>query len=217
MRVWILKIVAAATLVVTSSSFLAVGIADARVPVSPGDTLIQGKNRCTLGYVHRWHGHTVGLTAGHCAEDGKTGMRVVDRDARVWGTSVGVSVVTESQDWQLIDFGDTAWSQRIRTTPYWVTSHRAPRTGQAICHYGVGSDAVSCGTTMDVLGSAISVTAAGEPGDSGGPCFVLVGADEATVVGLWHGHDVDAPGLGYCVSVDAALRAFGQDAGAVSG
>ena len=139
---------------------------------------------------------------------------IIDRDAGVEGSSVGASsATTRSQDWQLIDFGDVAWSRRIRGTHYQVTARSTATAGQEICHYGVGSNAVVCGTTLDVSGSAVALTAAGKPGDSGGPCFVLTGTDAVTAVGLWHGHDGEIADLGFCVGVDAALQAFGENRG----
>lgn len=178
------------------------------VPVRPGDTIVQGDETCTLGYVYRWAGYTMGLTAGHCA--GGSGTRVEDRDAGVHGELVGASAVDRQQDWELIDFGDVLWSQRIRTTRWRMSTLGAVSPGQEICHYGVGSGAVKCGTTLDVRGASIAVSAVGTAGDSGGPCFVLTGTDEVTAVGLWHGHDPEFAGLGFCVSIDAALRAFGE-------
>ncbi|SKO34426.1 endopeptidase [Mycobacteroides abscessus subsp. abscessus] len=175
-------------------------------PIRPGDTIVQGGKKCTLGYVFRRAGYTMGLTAGHCAATGT----ITDTDAGVAGTLVGAKFVDENEDWQLIDFGDSPWSQRIRNTPYWMTATSTPTPGQSMCHYGNGSGAVNCGKTLDVYGSSIAVVATGKPGDSGGPCFVPVSADEATAVGLWHGHDTKVPELGYCVTVNAALRAFGE-------
>lgn len=186
--------------------------AHAAIPVRAGDTIVEGNEKCTLGYVYRWAGSTMGLTAGHCQVNANT--TIIDRDAGVEGSSVGASsATTRSQDWQLIDFGDVAWSRRIRGTHYQVTARSTATAGQEICHYGVGSNAVVCGTTLDVSGSAVALTAAGKPGDSGGPCFVLTGTDAVTAVGLWHGHDGEIADLGFCVGVDAALQAFGENRG----
>jgi V8-like Glu-specific endopeptidase len=179
------------------------------IPVRAGDTIVQGNTTCTLGYVYRSGGATMGLTAGHCAEGSSTVIR--DADAAVSGTLVGAAAAGRASDWELIDFGDVAWSPWIRHTPYWVSSLAAARAGQAICHYGVGSQAVSCGTTLAVNGASIVVDADGVPGDSGGPCFVPVGSHDVSVIGLWHGHADDAPSLGYCVSTDAALIHFGEN------
>lgn len=179
----------------------------AAIPVRAGDTIVQGAQKCTLGYVYRWAGSTMGLTAGHCAVNAD--ITVIDREAGAVGASIGASsVTTRRQDWQVIDFGDMAWSRRIRGTHYLATGRSAAIAGQEICHYGVGSNAVMCGTTLDVNGSSITVSAGGKAGDSGGPCFGLTGTDEVTVVGLWHGHDADIANLGFCVSIDSALWAF---------
>lgn len=174
--------------------------------VGPGDTIVQGDTTCTLGYVFRRGGNTMGLTAGHCA----TGGTVVDTDAGVSGTPVGAQFVDEYKDWQLIDFGTAAARQRIGHSRYRITSMSAPTAGQSVCHYGSGSGTTSCGRALDVYGSSIAVTAIGVPGDSGGPCFVPQRGDQATAVGLWHGRDTKVAGLGYCVSLNAALRAFGE-------
>lgn len=186
---------------------LVAGAAPARaatIPVRAGDTIVQGAQKCTLGYVYRWGGSTMGLTAGHCAANAD--ITVIDREAGAAGTSISTSsVTTRSQDWQVIDFGDMAWSRRIRGTHYLVTARSTAIAGQEICHYGVGFNAVMCGTTLDVNGSSITVSAAGRAGDSGGPCFKLTGTDEVAVVGLWHGHDAEIAGLGFCVSIDSAL------------
>lgn len=180
-----------------------------RVPVRPGDTIVLGSKTCTLGYVYRWGGATMGLTAGHCAVSPST--RIVDTDAKVTGNFVGASFTDRMRDWQLIDFGDVPWSQRIQGTPYFMTGLAAPRAGQGVCHYGAGSQSVSCGTTLAVEGPSIAVNTSGTPGDSGGPCFAFKSSDEVTAIGLWHGHDNTNPSLGYCVSVDAALTAFGEN------
>jgi hypothetical protein len=177
------------------------------IAVRPGDTVVQGGTTCTLGYVFRRARYTMGLTAGHCAAHGA----IVDTDAGVIGTPVGAQFVDENKDWQLIDFGETRWSQRIGNTPYRITSTSAPVAGQPMCHYGRGSGAVSCGKVIDAYGSSIAVTATGAPGDSGGPCFVPgSSAGEATAVGIWHGRDTKVFELSYCVSVNAALKAFGE-------
>lgn len=202
----------AALIVVVACCFIGVPAAHADdIPVRPGDTIVQGKKKCTLGYVYRWAGYTMGLTAGHCAV--KPDTPIIDRDAGVRGTYVNSSFVSESEDWQLIDFGNVPWSQRIRNTSYWMTGRANPRPGQSICHYGVGSDAVSCGTTLAVSSTSLAVATRGIPGDSGGPCFALNGQNEATAIGLWHGHDPDTPSVGYCVTVEAALKAFGENTG----
>jgi hypothetical protein len=185
--------------------------AHAAIPVRAGDTIVQGAQKCTLGYVYRWAGSTMGLTAGHCAVNADT--TIIDRDARVQGVSIGASSeTTKSLDWQLIDFGDIAWSRRIRGTHYLVTARNTATVGQEICHYGVGSNAVVCGTTLNANGSSITVSAAGKAGDSGGPCFMLTGTDEVTAVGLWHGHDAEIDNLGFCVGIDAALQDFEETA-----
>ncbi|AYE99545.1 hypothetical protein C0J29_31770 (plasmid) [Mycobacterium paragordonae] len=189
------------------SATLVQGVARATIPIRPGDTIIEGGNRCTLGYVFRRSGSTMGLTAGHCQPS--VDAQITDRDAGIAGFSVGVSPeFSLRQDWQLIDFGDVAWSQNIRSTNYEANARGVVTFGQEMCHYGVGSGATSCGTTISSDGATIAVAARSAAGDSGGPCFVRTGGHEVAIVGLWHGHDAEIADMGFCVDVNAALRAF---------
>lgn len=168
---------------------------------------MEGGNKCTLGYVFRQNGSTMGVTAAHCQP--RVDAEITDRDAGVRGLSVGMSPnVSLKQDWQLIDFGDVAWSQNIRSTSYWLTARSSVANGQEMCHYGVGTNTTSCGATISADGATIAVTANSAPGDSGGPCFVRTGVEDVAVVGLWHGHDAEIANMGFCVDINAALQAL---------
>lgn len=195
------------TVILWCGATLSPGAAKAAIPIRAGDTIMEGQNKCTLGYVFRRSGTTMGVTAGHCQP--RADAEITDSDAGVQGFSVEVSPsVSLTQDWQLIDFGDVAWSQNIRSTNYWLTARSTVVNGQEMCHYGVGSAGTFCGMTISANGVTIAVAARSDAGDSGGPCFVRTGVEDVAVVGLWHGHDAEISNMGFCVDINAALQAL---------
>ncbi|WP_260973024.1 S1 family peptidase [Mycolicibacterium llatzerense] len=184
------------------------------VPVSAGDSIVQGDVQCTIGYVYRVKGHTMAVSAGHCASS-DVNAPIEDRDAGVTGRTVSTTYLPnrdESQpplkDWWLIDFGDTAWSNRIAHTNYEVISYMNASESDWVCHYGVTSAKEVCGIVSKVDNPLITVTQVGLKGDSGGPTYMKISGNIVATVGLWQGHfNSPYPG-GYVMSLPAALDYF---------
>lgn len=182
-------------------------------PLAAGDTIVQGDRKCTLGYVYRAGGHTMGVSAGHCAstQDGP----VKDTDAAITGSSVSVTYIPDSdddlpplKDWWLIDFGDVPWSDHIAHTKYQVVTLVNARESDRVCHYGVTSGSEICGSVSKVTNPLITVTQVGRKGDSGGPTYIKVSSTQVAAVGLWQGHFDDPQPGGYVMSLPAALDYF---------
>ncbi|MGD9622196.1 MAG: hypothetical protein AB7G47_19410 [Mycolicibacterium sp.] len=182
-------------------------------PVAAGDAITQGGYECTLGYVYRVQGHTMGVSAGHCASS--DGGVVEDTDAGVIGRTVSATFLPNKtsgqppqKDWWLIDFGDVAWSDRIAHTNYRVITYVNARESDWVCHYGVTSAKEVCGFVSKVDSPLITVTQVGEKGDSGGPTYIKISDTMVAMVGLWQGHFTDPYPGGYVMSLPAALDYF---------
>lgn len=187
--------------------------ADETKPVAAGDTITQGGIRCTLGYVYRVPGHTMGVSAGHCASP--DGGPITNVDAGVTGRTVSVTLLPgkdtphpPQKDWWLIDFGDVAWSDRIAGTSYRVVTYVNARESDWVCHYGATSDEEVCGFVSAVNTPLITVTQTGRKGDSGGPTYLKISDTLVAIVGLWQGHFTEPYRGGYVMSLPAALASF---------
>lgn len=186
-------------------------------PLAAGDTITHGDNECTLGYVYRVHGHTMGVSAGHCADRDADDAPVLDTDAGVTGHSVSVTYIPGTagpplKDWWLIDFGDVAWSDHIAGTDYRIITYVNADESDWVCHYGGPSDKEVCGFVTKIDNPLITVTQTGQRGESGGPTYIKVTDTDVAIVGLWQGHfDGPRPG-GYVVSLPAALTYFRSSA-----
>lgn len=183
-------------------------------PVSAGDTIVQGDVQCTIGYVYRVKGHTMAVSAGHCASSDASAP-IEDRDADVIGRTVSATYLPNKdpdlppvKDWWLIDFGDTPWSNRIAHTNYEVVSYMNASESDWVCHYGAASAKEVCGLVSKVENPLITVTQVGRKGDSGGPTYMKITGNVVATVGLWQGHfNSPYPG-GYVMSLPAALDYF---------
>lgn len=182
-------------------------------PVTAGDVIVQDGTRCTLGYVYRVSGHTLGVSAGHCATP-DAGLPVENRDAGVTGRTISISFTPgkdgrpPSKDWWLIDFGDVPWSDRIANTNYKVLTYVNARESDWVCHFGVGSKREICGFVSKVDNPLVTVTQTGQAGDSGGPIYIKLTDELVAMVGLWQGHfNKPYPG-GYAMSLPAVLDSF---------
>ncbi|MGV9797343.1 hypothetical protein ACWDTP_04690 [Mycobacterium sp. NPDC003449] len=182
-------------------------------PVTAGDVIVQDGTRCTLGYVYRVAGHTMGVSAGHCASAGSD-EPIKNLDAGVSGRTVSISFTPgrdgkpPQKDWWLIDFGDVAWSDRIANTNYQVITYVNARESDWVCHFGAGSKREICGFVSSVDNPLITVTQTGQSGDSGGPTYMKINDNYVAIVGLWQGHFQQPYPGGYAMSLPAALTYF---------
>lgn len=185
-------------------------------PVTAGDTITHGHKECTLGYVYRVPRHTMGVSAGHCADLDTPSAPVVNTDANIAGRSVSVTYVPNTKsgpplrDWWLIDFGDVAWSDRLADTGNHITGYVNAKISDWVCHYGSASRKEICGLVSEVDTPLITVTQTGKSGDSGGPTYLTVAENHVALVGLWQGHSTDPDRGGYAMSLPAALTYFRQ-------
>ncbi len=185
----------------------------ATTPVAAGDTIVHGDLECTLGYVYRASGHTMAVSAGHCAGADHTGP-VTDREAGITGRTISVTYIPSHddgpplKDWWLIDFGDVAWSDHIAHTHYQVITYMNVREADWVCHYGEASAQEICGYVSKVNTPLITVTQVGRKGDSGGPTYMKINDTVVAAVGLWQGHFTSPYPGGYVMSLPAALDYF---------
>ena len=70
-------------------------------PLAAGDTITHGNNECTLGYVYRVHGHTMGVSAGHCAdrEADNADFFAVENPAEVGDAEFSAMMMQEFPGW----------------------------------------------------------------------------------------------------------------------
>jgi hypothetical protein len=181
-------------------------------PIAAGDTINHDGIQCTLGYVYRVTGHTMGVSAGHCAS--ADAGPINDVDAGVTGRTVSVTFIPgkdnnpPQKDWWLIDFGDVAWSDRIADTAYQVITYVNARESDWVCHYGITSHKEVCGFVSKVNTPLVTVTQTGLNGDSGGPTYLKISDTMVAMVGLWQGHFTEPYPGGYVMSLPAALAYF---------
>lgn len=160
--------------------------------VSPGMEILQGSNRCTLGYVDPTL--RVAFSAGHCHADGP----VVDRDGQVIGnvamfednTPNGAVVTTDQviTDYQAIVLADNVVVNNLLPGGRALDSEpgRLATTGERVCHFGIVTGE-SCGTVERVNNGWFTMTngVVSQKGDSGGPVYVMEG-DRAVIIGLFN-------------------------------
>lgn len=185
--------------------------------VAAGDTIIQDDLTCTLGYVYRVPGHTMGVSAGHCASPDNGPVQ--DVEAGVTGSTVSFTFIPgkkdddpPQKDWWLIDFGDVPWTDHIAHTNYRVITYVNARESDWVCHYGVTSAKEICGFVANVANPLITVTQTGQQGDSGGPTYIKISDTMVAAVGLWQGHFNEPYPGGYAMSLPAALEYFRNSA-----
>jgi hypothetical protein len=160
--------------------------------VFPGMEILQGVNRCTLGYVDQ--GMRIAFSAGHCHADGP----VTDRNGQVIGTvamfednTPNGAVVTTDQvitDYQAIVLADNVTVNNVLPSgkPLESTPGRIAALGEPVCHFGIITGE-SCGTVERVNNGWFTMTngVVSQKGDSGGPVYVYEG-DRAVVIGLFN-------------------------------
>lgn len=160
--------------------------------VFPGMEILQGVNRCTLGYVDQ--GMRIAFSAGHCHADGP----VTDRSGQVIGTvamfednTPNGAVVTTDQvitDYQAIVLADNVIVNNVLPSgkPLESVPGRIAALGEPVCHFGIITGE-SCGTVERVNNGWFTMTngVVSQRGDSGGPVYVYEG-DRAVVIGLFN-------------------------------
>jgi hypothetical protein len=160
--------------------------------VSPGMEILQGSNRCTLGYVDP--GMRVAFSAGHChANAPVTDVhgQVIGNVAMFEDNTPNGAVVTTDQvitDYQAIVLADNVTVNNTLPggLPLESVPGRIAALGERVCHFGIVTGE-SCGTVERVNNGWFTMTngVVSQKGDSGGPVYVLEG-DRAVVIGLFN-------------------------------
>lgn len=186
---WVLTVLAAAFVAVFVSPAAA---AQPGPLVFPGMEILQGVNRCTLGYVDP--AMRIAFSAGHCHADGP----VTDRNGQVIGnvamfednTPNGAVVTTDQviTDYQAIVLADNVTVNNVLPggKPLESVPGRVAALGEPVCHFGIITGE-SCGTVERVNNGWFTMTngVVSQKGDSGGPVYVYEG-DRAVVIGLFN-------------------------------
>jgi hypothetical protein len=160
--------------------------------VYPGMEILQGVNRCTLGYVDP--AMRIAFSAGHCHANAP----VTDRSGQVIGnvamfednTPNGAVVTTDQviTDYQAIVLSDNVTINNVLPggKPLESVPGRTAALGEPVCHFGIVTGE-SCGTVERVNNGWFTMTngVVSQKGDSGGPVYVYEG-DRAVVVGLFN-------------------------------
>ncbi|WP_197381531.1 Rv1815 family serine proteinase [Mycolicibacterium mengxianglii] len=160
--------------------------------VYPGMEILQGFNRCTLGYVDP--DTRVAFSAGHC----QANAPVTDSHGLVIGnvamsednTPNGAVVTTDQviTDYQAIVLADNVVVNNVLPSGKSLESvpGRVAALGEPVCHFGIVTGE-SCGTIERVNNGWFTMTngVVSQKGDSGGPVYVLDG-DHAVVIGLFN-------------------------------
>jgi len=160
--------------------------------VFPGMEILQGSNRCTLGYVDP--AMRIAFSAGHCY----AGAPVTDINRQVIGnvamfednTPNGAVVTTDQviTDYQAIVLADNVTVNNVLPggRPLESVPGRIAALGEPVCHFGIVTGE-SCGTVERVNNGWFTMTngVVSQKGDSGGPVYVLEG-DRAVVIGLFN-------------------------------
>ncbi|CAN5454801.1 hypothetical protein BH09ACT7_BH09ACT7_60820 [soil metagenome] len=160
--------------------------------VSPGMEILQGSNRCTLGYVDP--AMRIAFSAGHCyANAPVTDIRgqVIGNVAMFEDNTPNGAVVTTDQvitDYQAIVLADNVTVNNVLPggRPLESVPGRIAALGEPVCHFGIVTGE-SCGTVERVNNGWFTMTngVVSQKGDSGGPVYVLEG-DRAVVIGLFN-------------------------------
>lgn len=196
----------------------AAGIARADpVLVYPGMEVRQDTHVCTLGYVDPVM--RVAFTAGHCRGSGT----VTDRAGNVIGTLAtyrdntpnGATVNTDQviADYEAIVLADGVDSNDI--LPGGLRLEAGPDSvvaqGDSVCHFGIVTGQ-TCGTVERVNNGWFTMSngVLSQQGDSGGPVYVIRGADTARIVGLFNSVWGDYPAA---VSWSAISQQVREDVG----
>lgn len=131
-------------------------------PVYVGDTMM-----CTLGVAgHDAAGRKIGLTAGHCGDQGDPVMSADSHGVGQSGTVVGGN---KALDYSVVEFGDNA---EVSNSYNGVTVNSvggpAPATGEVLCKQGVATGH-TCGNTWTASEQVSITQVCAMQGDSGAP------------------------------------------------
>lgn len=186
---WVLMVMVAALVSVSAAPSAA---AQPGPLVYPGMEILQGVNRCTLGYVDP--AMRIAFSAGHCYANAP----VTDRSGQVIGnvamfednTPNGAIVTTDQviTDYQAIVLADNVVVNNVLPSgkPLDSVPGRTAALGEPVCHFGIVTGE-SCGTVERVNNGWFTMTngVVSQRGDSGGPVYVYEG-DRAVVIGLFN-------------------------------
>jgi hypothetical protein len=160
--------------------------------VSPGMEILQGSNRCTLGYVDP--AMRIAFSAGHCHANApvtNSSGQVIGNVAMFEDNTPNGAVVTTDQvitDYQAIVLADNVTVNNVLPggRPLESVPGRVAAFGEPVCHFGIVTGE-SCGTVERVNNGWFTMTGGvvSQKGDSGGPVYVLEG-DRAVVIGLFN-------------------------------
>ncbi|MET0898244.1 MAG: hypothetical protein ABWY45_10060 [Mycobacterium sp.] len=160
--------------------------------VSPGMEILQGSNRCTLGYVDP--AMRIAFSAGHCEANAPVTDvhgQVIGNVAMFEDNTPNGAVVTTDQvitDYQAIVLADNVTVNNVLPggRPLESVPGRIAALGEPVCHFGIVTGE-SCGTVERVNNGWFTMTngVVSQKGDSGGPVYVLEG-DRAVVIGLFN-------------------------------
>lgn len=149
-----------------------------------------GGSLCTLGFAFRRAGRALGITAGHCVDEGSG--YIIDTDSGYRGRVVSHAYdpSRKGSDFALIDFGNAPVDNTLLDTT--IAAVEAPPTDQTICHTGKSTGS-TCGQLAWQYRWGDQYLTEGHrdrAGDSGGPVWTRYGLDELAIVGIWLGtHD----------------------------
>jgi hypothetical protein len=186
----VVAVLAALTAIAVSLATAATANAT-RNAVAAGHTIrTAGGSLCTLGLVFTRSGRSLGITAGHCVDDGS--RYIIDTDSGYRGRVVSYDYdpSKKGSDFALIDFGGAAVDNTLLDTS--IAAVEAPPIDQTICHTGHASGS-TCGQLAYQYrwgDQYLTEGHADRAGDSGGPVWTRYGLDELAIVGIWLGtHD----------------------------
>lgn len=192
-----IRLIAAAGLVISTiclGSTFATAEPMAETSVAyPGMAIVRGHDQCTLSFVDPVT--RTGLTAGQCTDVGAVAdvrgnligeVVLMSRNLSAAGvdTVVGADSAT---DYAAIQFGSQV--QLTNTMPggtrLRMAQQASPDPGLAVCFMGSVSGQV-CGKISVLGGGWFAISdAAGHPGDSGAPVYVITQPGEALLVGIY--------------------------------
>ncbi|MEO3768794.1 S1 family peptidase [Micromonospora sp. B9E7] len=185
--------------------------------IAAGQGIYGGATRCSLGANVRSGSTYYVITAGHCTSTAST-WYADSAQTTVLGTRTATSYPTN--DYGLIRYtGRIAHPSAVYTYPGLLTIYGAGNAyiGQAVCRSGV-TTGVRCGTvtglnqtvnySTGVIYGLIRTNICAEPGDSGGPLYVV---STGRILGILSGGtgNCTAGGTTYYQPISEVLAAYG--------
>lgn len=144
---------------------------------------------CTAGFLaYDMSGRPVMLSAGHCDHGGGVFMKYAATGAYEKIGSFSKAIyqgdVGEDADAGLIALNsDIPVDTRILDRRPVVGSTDAVKVGDQLCKYGLTTGR-QCGSVTDVTATKVVFAATAEPGDSGGPVYLIRPNGDAIAVGI---------------------------------